>query len=967
MKLKNLFIRDFGIYKNQSMMNISSNIVVIGGKNRAGKSTLMKIIRSIAYGFTNEKYLPPAAIEHEIEADVLDEYKHCYCIRNKGKRRPYVSLLSSNNPSLEEDINKIRGEIDYFTYQELFTISLDELQGVTKENENLQAILLGAGVKDIMQIPAIVNNYKKDAKKIGGVAGNPSSALFKDASLKIQEGMDLKKKALSQVEQYDENKKLLKDLENDIKDNQLLMERLNNKLIILDLVRSSYDKHKVIMNLKNNIDFNAYKELRNYYGERIPSIEMVEALSEEYQVASGEYKDKLRLFIDTIMLDSKGILSVEGLKEIMVIIDKLLVNEETIKENYKDLSGIKEKIINYNDDKQYCIELNKRIRHEAGEINEEFINDYSKILEINTDELQYHDLCRIADLYEEYSRELALLKNRNEELMRRKVLLKDEYTKSNTVNKESLNLYTYLAFIFAAIGAAVSFFNIIPGLALMVFGIIYVVASNINKVFRDNGNKSIKDNFSFQLKTIDVEINEVDYRIKELGDKLKPVDEDFTNYKAMLRLHGDIGPQGIKDYFKAIKNIKQKINDLKISIEAAENQAKEINERLEKIDSLCKEFYTIIFNEIPSYNGSEKINNYEELLMNVTKLYGYVSDAAEIKLLEKQKIKLEATIKGYVKNRATGDKSDNIAENLEKYLDNLKTYNDYNEIYSKINSLKLQISASIKSVHARNALEMELGQNCTDEQLEEGFYKILFQYASIEEINRGYELLVKKLTDKEIEFKKLEEHKTHLVDEIKKLSSIELLEKSQVLIEQGRNELSRLAEKFAVYNSAAFLMTKVQEKFLERAKSSLLNDASEVLKEITSGEYMKIEPSENLSSLEFETVMDNGERNEDVSVLSRGTREQLFLSVRISRIKDIKPSMPVILDDSLVNFDKRHLINTINVINDLSITNQIFILTCHPEIIEIIENRCEEVQYFKVDKGIISSSEYRELKAYLEK
>ncbi|MFW6229945.1 MAG: AAA family ATPase [Halanaerobium sp.] len=45
MYYKKIYIRDFGIFQNQTLNNISKNLVVIGGKNRAGKSTFLKLLR----------------------------------------------------------------------------------------------------------------------------------------------------------------------------------------------------------------------------------------------------------------------------------------------------------------------------------------------------------------------------------------------------------------------------------------------------------------------------------------------------------------------------------------------------------------------------------------------------------------------------------------------------------------------------------------------------------------------------------------------------------------------------------------------------------------------------------------------------------------------------------------------------------------------------------------------------------
>ena len=45
MKIQRLYIGDFGILRNQTLDELDPGLVVIGGLNRAGKSTLMQVLR----------------------------------------------------------------------------------------------------------------------------------------------------------------------------------------------------------------------------------------------------------------------------------------------------------------------------------------------------------------------------------------------------------------------------------------------------------------------------------------------------------------------------------------------------------------------------------------------------------------------------------------------------------------------------------------------------------------------------------------------------------------------------------------------------------------------------------------------------------------------------------------------------------------------------------------------------------
>jgi hypothetical protein len=73
-----------------------------------------------------------------------------------------------------------------------------------------------------------------------------------------------------------------------------------------------------------------------------------------------------------------------------------------------------------------------------------------------------------------------------------------------------------------------------------------------------------------------------------------------------------------------------------------------------------------------------------------------------------------------------------------------------------------------------------------------------------------------------------------------------------------------------------------------------------------------------------------------IEVLSRGTREQLFLSLRLALAADYGArgqSFPLVLDDLLVNFDTERARATAEVLKDFALENhQVLLFTCHEHI-----------------------------------
>jgi DNA repair exonuclease SbcCD ATPase subunit len=81
----------------------------------------------------------------------------------------------------------------------------------------------------------------------------------------------------------------------------------------------------------------------------------------------------------------------------------------------------------------------------------------------------------------------------------------------------------------------------------------------------------------------------------------------------------------------------------------------------------------------------------------------------------------------------------------------------------------------------------------------------------------------------------------------------------------------------------------------------------------------------------------------DVSWISRGAREQLFIALRLALASEFARHgsvLPLILDDVLVNFDTKRAAAAIQVLRDVASAGtgrQIFLFTCHEHICRLFQ------------------------------
>jgi len=86
-------------------------------------------------------------------------------------------------------------------------------------------------------------------------------------------------------------------------------------------------------------------------------------------------------------------------------------------------------------------------------------------------------------------------------------------------------------------------------------------------------------------------------------------------------------------------------------------------------------------------------------------------------------------------------------------------------------------------------------------------------------------------------------------------------------------------------------------------------------------------------------------------ILSRGTAEQLYLSMRLALVREyanhVDP-LPVVFDDIFVNFDPSRSRNTFNALRELCATHQVLLFTCHPHLVEQVEEVVPEANIFQL-------------------
>ena len=166
-----------------------------------------------------------------------------------------------------------------------------------------------------------------------------------------------------------------------------------------------------------------------------------------------------------------------------------------------------------------------------------------------------------------------------------------------------------------------------------------------------------------------------------------------------------------------------------------------------------------------------------------------------------------------------------------------------------------------------------------------------------------------------------------------------------VLLEQIQDH----AKEWTRLTLARNLLDEARRKFEQERQPGVVRHAQKFFTAITDGRYRQVYAPLGEQTI---TVTDTDGRTKQPAELSRGTREQLFLSLRFGLIRELgqrTEPLPVVVDEVLVNFDPNRALRAAIAFTELSKTNQVLVFTCHPTVVDLFKNAASKAGVEKPD------------------
>ncbi|MBA7703480.1 hypothetical protein ES703_112266 [subsurface metagenome] len=183
-----------------------------------------------------------------------------------------------------------------------------------------------------------------------------------------------------------------------------------------------------------------------------------------------------------------------------------------------------------------------------------------------------------------------------------------------------------------------------------------------------------------------------------------------------------------------------------------------------------------------------------------------------------------------------------------------------------------------------------------------------------------------------------------------RLESGEELASTQLQLNALRETLATKARDWSVRTVALAFLKEATRRYERERQPAVIREAQEYFSRITEGRYPRIisVPGEKRIVVE---ERDRGQKQ--LTELSRGTAEQLYLSLRFGYVQEFArhaAPLPVILDDAIVNFDARRARQACHAIRRLADSHQVLLFTCHPETVDLLrrETSCRILKLSEV-------------------
>jgi uncharacterized protein YhaN len=408
-------------------------------------------------------------------------------------------------------------------------------------------------------------------------------------------------------------------------------------------------------------------------------------------------------------------------------------------------------------------------------------------------------------------------------------------------------------------------------------------------------------------------LNSLQARIKNLEEKEMELQRIYGEYlEKELNLPVTFSPELIWDVFQRIDQINKDIH--------ARSQL------IKKIETSRKPF----------------IKDFER---RVNDLSGLLSDNDVLENIHMTMHSLIAEFKSSQEKSA-------LKTRLSEELNRKKSL--FREVQRKLDMVQGEIESLMQSVGAANRDEFRLkleennrvkalmerreaAQELIEQIAGRGQLMEVYEYLGLHDkfsIEQDISMLDADIQESAEKLQSLNKRLGEVENELRRIEGESDLSELLTAQETARNQLYLEYKEWVAGQVALEVLSTVRSAYEKEKQPEVLRLASKYLRQITGGQYSSIRTS--LDSHQV-SVFTPQEASKTIGQLSRGTREQLLISLRLGFIEEYEKQsepLPVIVDEVFVNFDPERAKQTADILKEFAQSRQVLVFTCRPETVD---------------------------------
>lgn len=892
MYINKLYLRAFGKFTYKRIY-LGKRLNIIYGENETGKSTIHSFIEAVLYGFDDEsssdiykKYKPWDSNLYKGSITIDGFNKNKYLVTRDfllGTTKIFNKELddSDGSDNLDNSISDSENSdcpgayffnMNKTSYRN--TVSIKQLGNKTDKELSVEVTNKIINLSKSKDESISIERILASLNRIKEEAGsedNPKTLLGQYA-IRLKELNNTKEVIINRNRQVMFLCMEKKKLKSKIHEIEMHIDEINKELSTCELLIEK-DKYTKAVPIKAELN-EINQELSQYKNNEI---------LKEYSHKDFDEISKLNIELNSMHNERH---------ELRTQKEKL---EEKLKSLREDVSNrinndfnidkMNDNFVNYQKNNNKITELKNKILLGTESLKGYDFNEVNKFIEHN-------------EIVEENNNKIDLIKlllsDKNYEIM-------IKFIKSQNLKGFLFALLGTLFILLAGYSGYVAYyFNVIEyygGLSTIILGIIsYIIAI-----------KSGRRVSSARKEVESIECQHADYNkiVKELSNEN---DEIFK----------ETGCTNIEE-FKTKYEKKEKEQNI------ITEKTKLINfdkESLDKLAVINSDLEKALLNDLAMFDileiSIESIKNANEIYKN--------KDLVQDEIIKTQNLIDEKTqiISKIDKEISFEEKRFSVILNSNK-MSNFDEFKEVVLLNKKIMELKT------KKEYCENLLSTLLGKSSLEELRIKTKDVDIFDAKEIDE--KEYQIKVFKLNEErnqvQININNIDKEIEEIENNIRSLAEVE------EEIEFYEDKISFFKEKIQVAKIASDKIIEISDSIKGDFMPLLKKSISENFAYVTGGKYKEVIIDEDMNiSIVSE---DNNNRNISIDSLSGGTIDQLYLSLRISlsNILSGNQNIPIILDDSFVQYDSNRLKKSIEMLAKESERRQIILFTCQEREVEI--------------------------------